>query len=277
MSGSIMNKGRGGDLKYRAASVAVLVPVVLALTWLGGWAFTTLWLLASVAVLYEWASITCLQRRPVWLGVGVVCLLAAAILLQLGQLHFSILVILAGALVSSLLAPSQRGWAFWGIVIAGATLVPVVALRGSGLLGMLAIFYLYAVVWATDSFAYFTGRTLGGPKLWPRVSPNKTWSGALGGVLAGALAAAVLALGAGLPGVGALVGLAVLLSIVSQAGDLAESSIKRLFGVKDAGCLIPGHGGILDRLDGFIVAALLALVVALLRGGMEPAAGLMMW
>ncbi|MGE4371813.1 MAG: phosphatidate cytidylyltransferase [Xanthobacter sp.] len=272
-----MKNGGGSDLKYRAASVAVLVPVVLAVTWLGGWAFTAMWLLASVIVLNEWAVMICLPRRQLLLGIGGLGLLASAILLHVGSLPLALLVVLAGAVIGAFVVPEKRGWAFWGVVVAGAALVPVVALRGSGSLGMFAIFYLYAVVWATDIFAYFTGRTLGGPKLWPRVSPNKTWSGALGGVLAGAVAAALLALGAGLPGAGPLVGLAVLLSIMSQAGDLAESSIKRLCGVKDAGCLIPGHGGILDRLDGFIVAAAMALLIALLRGGMEPAVGLMMW
>ncbi len=127
------------------------------------------------------------------------------------------------------------------------------------------------VVWVTDSAAFFTGRIVGGPKLWPSVSPNKTWAGSLGG-LAGGVAAGVIY--AALAGVDARVSVGVLsfgLAVACQAGDLLESGIKRRFDIKDTSGLIPGHGGLMDRLDGLIGAVLLAAVVALIVSPGAPA------
>ena len=134
------------------------------------------------------------------------------------------------------------------------------------------------MVWATDIAAYFVGRAVGGPKLAPRLSPNKTWSGSIGG-LAGAVLAAVLVVQ--FSGVGGFLSaslVAIALSIVAQIGDLFESAIKRRFGAKDAGTLIPGHGGLMDRLDGFVAAAVLACLIGLAHGGIDaPARGLLIW
>jgi phosphatidate cytidylyltransferase len=133
-------------------------------------------------------------------------------------------------------------------------------------------------VWGTDIAAYFSGRAIGGPKLMPAVSPNKTWSGALGGALGGILAGLVVVKGAGLGITPALAILAFALSAVAQAGDLLESAIKRHFGAKDSSALIPGHGGAMDRLDGFLTAAAAAVMVGLARGGLDwPARGLLIW
>jgi phosphatidate cytidylyltransferase len=137
---------------------------------------------------------------------------------------------------------------------------------------------LFAVVWATDIFAYFIGRAVGGPKLAPRFSPKKTWSGAAGGAFAAVVVTIVIARAVGLNGMLALAIIAALLSTASQAGDLFESMLKRRFGAKDSGHLIPGHGGLMDRLDGFVAAAVLAALIGLIRGGIEaPARGLLMW
>jgi phosphatidate cytidylyltransferase len=138
--------------------------------------------------------------------------------------------------------------------------------------------FLFAVVWATDIAAYFVGRAVGGPKLAPQLSPNKTWSGSIGG-LAGAVLAAVAVVK--VSGVGSIVAatvIAIALSIAAQIGDLAESALKRRFGVKDAGTLIPGHGGLMDRLDGFVAAAVLACLIGLAHGGTHaPARGFLIW
>jgi phosphatidate cytidylyltransferase len=137
---------------------------------------------------------------------------------------------------------------------------------------------LFAIVWATDIAAYFAGRALGGPKLMPRVSPKKTWSGALAGTVAAVLVAVAIAKSAGLAGLVAIAIMAISLSVVAQAGDLFESALKRRFGAKDSSHLIPGHGGLMDRLDGFVAAAFLAAVIGLLRGGFEaPGRGLLVW
>jgi phosphatidate cytidylyltransferase len=151
------------------------------------------------------------------------------------------------------------------------------ALRGDAQYGFLAIVLLFAVVWATDIAAYFAGRAIGGPKLMPKVSPNKTWSGALVGAACAVIAALAIAWYAGLA-LAAIGLLALMLSALAQAGDLFESFLKRRFGAKDSGHLIPGHGGLMDRLDGFVAAAAAAAAIGLLRGGMAaPGRGLLVW
>ncbi len=169
-------------------------------------------------------------------------------------------------------------WIIAGIGYAGIMFAAPVLLRRDAELGLLAILLLFAVVWTTDILGYFAGRAFGGPKLCPAISPKKTWSGAI----AGALAAVTVALTAAkffawFPS-GTFVGIALLLSVAAQLGDLLESWVKRRFGAKDASQLIPGHGGVMDRLDGFWAAALLGCVIGLLRGGFDaPARGLLIW
>ena len=161
---------------------------------------------------------------------------------------------------------------------AAAIAVAPVILRADAEAGFLAIVFLFAIVWSTDIAAYFVGRLVGGPKLLPRVSPKKTWSGALGGLASAMLAAVLLAKLAGLAGPLRLALLAAVLSCLAQAGDLFESLLKRKFGAKDSSHLIPGHGGLMDRLDGFVFAAAFAVLVGVLRGGLEaPARGLLSW
>jgi phosphatidate cytidylyltransferase len=151
-------------------------------------------------------------------------------------------------------------------------------LRADSELGFVATIYLFAVVWGTDIAAYFAGRAIGGPKLAPRLSPKKTWSGSLGGIAGAVLAATLVVLIGGVGNVAAAMVIAVVLSIVAQAGDLFESALKRRFGAKDSGFLIPGHGGLMDRLDGFVAAAVLACAVGIARGGIDaPARGLLVW
>ena len=151
-------------------------------------------------------------------------------------------------------------------------------LRADAQLGFLAMVLLFAIVWTTDILGYFAGRAIGGPKLLPAISPKKTWSGAIAGTL-GAMIVAVLVAGFfGSFNRAALAVIALLLSVVAQLGDLLESWVKRQFGAKDASQLIPGHGGVMDRLDGFWAAALVGCVIGLLRGGFDGAArGLLVW
>lgn len=167
------------------------------------------------------------------------------------------------------------GWRRSGLLLAGAAYIAVVALsllslRHQPETGLQAVLWLLATVWATDIFAYVAGRTLGGPKLAPRLSPNKTWSGALGGLAAAMIVGACTAwFWTG----GSVIGLAMagaLLSVVSQAGDLAESAVKRYVGVKDSGQLIPGHGGLLDRVDALMAAAVVMAAIRLAGDGRWP-------
>ena len=170
------------------------------------------------------------------------------------------------------------GWIVGGIGYSSVMLAAPVLLRSGEDYGFVAIVLLFAIVWTTDIFGYFAGRAFGGPKLMPAISPKKTWSGAIAGTL-GAMIVAVLVVSiAGGFDKTAIAMIALLLSVVAQLGDLLESWIKRKFGAKDASQLIPGHGGVMDRLDGFWAAALIGCLIGLLRGGWDGAArGLLIW
>lgn len=266
----------GPDLARRTVSALIMIPVVLGVTVWGGVPFVLLWLVAAAAVLYEWSHVARLARPFAYLAVGLIAICAALAALAWGQGAWAVLILLVAALGGALLCGTRRA-STMGILVAAAACVPAVVLRGDDRIGLVAILFLYAIVWGTDIGAYFVGRTLGGPKLWPRLSPNKTWSGALGGALIGTFAGCLLLWAFGLRVGPAPVVLGLVLSVAGQAGDLAESAFKRAFGVKDAGRLIPGHGGVLDRLDGFTAAVLVAVAVGLARGLDAPAAGLLLW
>jgi len=165
-----------------------------------------------------------------------------------------------------------------GCAYSGALLAAPALLRGDAQQGVVALLFLFAVVWMTDIFAYLVGRAVGGWRVWPAVSPRKTWSGAIGGAVAGAIAGTAIIAWAGLPNLPVLAIVSVGLSVVCQAGDFLESAFKRRFGAKDASHLIPGHGGLMDRVDGFWAAAVAAAVVGVFRGGLHaPAQGLLIW
>jgi phosphatidate cytidylyltransferase len=169
------------------------------------------------------------------------------------------------------------GWIGLGVVYALAAFAASIVVRLDPVWGFSALMFILLVVWMTDIGGYFAGRGIGGPKLWPRVSPKKTWAGAIGGfVLSLAVAGgfAMNGLGSLLP----LLMIATVLTVLSQLGDLFESAVKRKFGVKDSGQIIPGHGGLLDRLDGYVFAVVAAAVIGLLRGGADGVGrGLMVW
>lgn len=169
-------------------------------------------------------------------------------------------------------------WIVSGVVYALALFAAPVLLRADPEFGLLAIVLLFAIVWSTDVFGYFAGRAIGGPKLMPAVSPKKTWAGAVGGTLGAMIAAVIVARLFGSFGIMAVAGIALLLSVCAQAGDLFESFVKRKFGVKDSSQIIPGHGGVMDRLDGFWAAAVVGCLIGLARGGFDaPARGLLVW
>jgi len=171
-------------------------------------------------------------------------------------------------------------WVAVGILYALVMFLAPVVLRGrlDAQLGMTAIFLLFAIVWTTDIVGYFAGRAIGGPKLAPSISPKKTWSGAIAGLVVAVLIVVLASRFVPHAKISVLVALTTLLSIVSQAGDLAESALKRRFDAKDASQIIPGHGGVMDRLDGFWAATLCAAIIGGARGGFaEPGRGLLIW
>jgi phosphatidate cytidylyltransferase len=272
--------GNFGDLGVRLMSAAVLITLALVAMIAGGAIFALFWLVAAFAVNWEWQKLLGEIRRQERIFVGGVGVAAAAGIAQTlsPAWGFAALFLLAGA-VSLLAAQGLRLWAFGGVAYAGALVVFVNMLRASPQIGVVSIAWLFAVVWGSDAFAYFGGRLIGGPKLWPRVSAGKTWSGTITGLLAGATLGLVVAK---IGTQGASAGLPVFLvslvaSVCSQIGDLVESSIKRRFGVKDSSALIPGHGGVMDRIDGFIFAAAFAAALGAVRGLPSVAAGVFFW
>ena len=275
--GEMPKASRVSDLPLRFASALVMIALAITTTWFGGHVFTLFWLAAALAICFEWQTMCGGPQVTRRFLAGAVALCAAAPLAMRGETLFAILAICAGAVVAGALAPpALRAWSAAGVAYAGALVVAVGVLRGALLLGEVAIFWLFATVWATDIFAYFGGRSIGGPKLWPRVSPSKTWSGFVCGVASGMLCGLAIApLGSN---VAIVAGLGLAVAILSQGGDLFESSVKRHFGVKDAGALIPGHGGVMDRLDGFIAAAVFAATIGAVHSGIaNSAAGLFFW
>jgi phosphatidate cytidylyltransferase len=270
---------RGSELALRVGSALVLVPLAIGTAYLGDWPFILVWSAAAMLVLWEWMSLVAGADRRFVLMTGAASLALASALVASGLFLAAIIVLAISMLAVASLAPAERRmWVAGGIPYAGAIGVAPIVLRSDDAYGFLAVIFLFAVVWSTDIAAYFAGRALGGPKLVPRVSPNKTWSGAAGGTLGAVAIALMLAKAAGLSGLFAIAMLAVVLSVCAQAGDVFESFLKRSFGVKDSGHLIPGHGGLMDRLDGFLTASVAAALIGLARGGFEaPGRGLLVW
>jgi phosphatidate cytidylyltransferase len=264
------------NLMLRLVSSLVLAPLAIGAAYVGGTVFLAFWTLAALIVLWEWDTLVCDRDRNSVLTIGMVTLIGAALLLAFDWIGTAITLVGLGLFgIAALASRARRRWCIAGAVYAAALLVAPVILRDDPHFGFTAILFLFVIVWLTDIAAYFIGRAIGGPKLMPSVSPNKTWSGAIGGTLAGTIGGVLVA---GWPTNAALVAVALILSIVSQGGDLFESSIKRRFSAKDASQLIPGHGGLMDRLDGFIAAAVVGVLIGLFHSGFAASArGLMVW
>lgn len=261
------------ELTLRVISALIMIGIALAATWAGGMYFVILCAVAGFLVLLEFFDIVGRVRDWArWAAFGAY----GATLLALLANGMSIAVAVGLAFILALLMAEfvvrRSCWGAGGLLYAQLPFFALVQLRGDGQDSLVAILIVFACVWGADTAAYFVGRGLGGPKLAPIISPKKTWSGLIGG-LAGGVAASIcvayiFATGAGLAGVA----IAIALGTSASIGDLWESWIKRKFGRKDSGNLIPGHGGILDRIDGLIFAAVLAWLIGWYAGGdaVEP-------
>lgn len=264
------------NLYLRIASALVLGVVALSVTFLGGFAFRLFTAVVGVLVFHEWTA----MHRPASprhriLSRTMLALVLAIMLagvepsLSFAAMGLAVLVVLLWGVYSG-----NGAWNAAGLAYSTLPVFALAYLRGNDHAGLVGILFLFAVVWATDICAYFVGRAVGGPKLAPSISPGKTWSGAIGGFL-GAISAgigtAVLA-GAERPLLAVLL-LALCLSAISQMGDLFESALKRRQGVKDSGNLIPGHGGVMDRVDGLVMAAIGLYIFGLLFSGFSAPAG----
>jgi phosphatidate cytidylyltransferase len=265
------------NLLMRVGAALVLAPIAVAIAYAGGWLWTVLVTVTVIGLYLEWLAIVGAARQMRVVVPGVVGLAIAGCCLAFGRIDASLVLLALGFAGVALFSPERRGWTATGFGYAAAAQMASVLVRLDQLWGFVALILIFLVVWVTDIGGYFAGRGIGGPKLWPRVSPNKTWAGAVGGFAASLVVAAGFAV-FGLGRTGPMLVLGAALSIVSQFGDLFESAVKRRFGVKDSSHIIPGHGGLLDRLDGFVAAVVLAAIFGFLRGGVDGVGrGLMVW
>jgi phosphatidate cytidylyltransferase len=267
------------NLALRVLSAVVLAPLALFAAYLGGWPFALFWGAAALAVLWEWITLVVGPAyRLIFSSCGAAIVIAGFVA-WLGRPVAALLMVGLGAFAAAVFAPPERRlWVSIGVGYGGAMLLAPMFLRADSIYGFVVIVLLFAIVWTTDIVGYFAGRAFGGPKLLPSVSPKKTWSGAIAGA-AGAVIAALLVVGlVGSFNSLAIIIIALVLSVLAQFGDLFESWVKRQFGAKDSSHLIPGHGGVMDRLDGFWAAAFAACLIGLLRGGFDgPGRGLLLW
>ena len=263
------------NLASRVVVGVFLAVVAIADIWVGGPAFTLMIALGVSIVLWEWCV---MHAVPVpWRVAGIAALGSASALAHAGRplqalalLGVAILLALA---VSAYIRTAGKRWLSTGLLYAGLPAVALIWLRQQPD-GFALVMWTMGVVWATDIFAYFAGRGIGGPKIWTAISPNKTWAGLVGGMLAAAFFSILFARTAGWPqGWAAMAAIGALLAVVAQAGDFFESWLKRRAGVKDSGTLLRGHGGVMDRVDGLVpVCVVVALWVgSQASGGLVPA------
>ena len=269
---------RKPEVMLRIASAVVLAALALAATLISPWSFLVLVMVGGGLITWEWGRLTRGNGFDGTALISAVAVAAVAVMGSVGRPDLALFLAAAAGAAILFAAPSkqQGGWAFAGLVYAALPAFALIWLRSDATYGAAAVIFLFAVAWTTDSASYGAGPLIGGPKLAPRISPQKTWSGFIVGALTPALVgiAFALVLKSTSPLLLALVSIA--LALACQAGDLVESWVKRRFGAKDMSQLIPGHGGLLDRVDGLLFAAVLAAVIAL-RDAASPGHGLLLW
>ena len=274
------------DLRARILSAIVLGVAAVGTLLVGGLAFILFWLAASLAMNWEWQRMVGPDRLGLRAVVGGAALCVAAVLCVQLAPDLAWLVVFGGAFLTGLLgARDHRLWSAAGVIYAGVLIVCVLTVRPAFVTSLerpfdlRTIVWLFAVVWGTDVMAYFGGRLIGGPKVWPAVSPGKTWSGTLVGIACGALAGLAVGLINSVMPISTwpVIAIGLAAAAAAQVGDFFESGIKRRFGVKDSSNLIPGHGGVMDRLDGFVAAAGLIVLVALIRDASSVGEAVFRW
>ena len=266
----------------RVNSALVLVAVALALTYVSPHTFAVLITVFIAAMAWEWGRLVRGKGFDAVFGVQLAATAIASWTTVNGYPGCAIFMVIGGGAAVFLIRAWSDGvraawWSSAGVYYAGFPAVALIWIRGDAAYGWLAILYIFAIVWTTDTTAYVFGRMIGGPKLAPRISPKKTWSGFLGGALCAALVGAIFALCMGETSMIKLALLSFALAVASQAGDLGESAMKRIFGTKDTSSLIPGHGGVLDRIDGLILVAFAAALVGWVIDPAQPGRALLVW
>ncbi|MEX0583301.1 MAG: phosphatidate cytidylyltransferase [Sneathiella sp.] len=262
------------SLQQRVISALVLAPIAIGALYFGGVYFLAFLIGAATIMTYEWCHAS-LETRPGLLTLLTALTVISALILTYKFEFFQLIsVIICGSLLTALVAffRSRKDlivWAFFGPICIGIPVIALMTLRAIPETGFALTFGLFLVIWATDIGAYFSGKSIGGPRIAPSISPNKTWAGLVGGVIAAMIVAYgvnSLLIGGQIATFGIL-GLGAICAIFAQVGDFAESAWKRHFGIKDASNLIPGHGGVMDRLDGVFLTAPILMMIILIWDG----------
>jgi phosphatidate cytidylyltransferase len=277
-----MAKAVSSELVTRTNSALVLVALTLALTYASTQTFAALILLATTLMSWEWGRVVRGGGLDAIFGLQTAAIVGAGYLTLKNHEMLAVLLIMAATWIAFKVhkranLPSDPWWTAAGVYYAGFPAIALIAIRQDPEYGFHAILYLFLVVWSADTGAFFIGRMIGGPKLAPKISPNKTWAGFIGGALTACFAGVVFAAWFGHTSIPTIAGLSIALAVISQGGDLGESFLKRFFGVKDSSGLIPGHGGVLDRLDGLVFAAIGAGLIAAAADPLKPGRALLVW
>ena len=266
------------DLGPRLASAFVLLPLTVIALYFGGYLFAAAVGAVFAGAYREWEQMVTLKPMTPFGFVLAAVVFVAALLFPLWGAPATLAVVVIGALAALAARGESAIWRAGGLVYFGIVVIAILATRGTDTTGIWAGVFLGSVIWLTDTGAFFTGRQVGGEKLAPDISPGKTWSGALGGFALGTIAGTVLwhFVTPSPWWIGLL--LAAAMSILGQIGDLSESALKRRFRIKDSGDIIPGHGGLMDRLDSVTFGALFLYAVGALHlGAGAVSAGFLDW
>lgn len=252
------------ELLLRVISGVLLAAFAIGVTWIGGLSFELFAAVLSIFILLEYGQIVKTSSGIIarWLAFGFLGLCLLAWFTSDNDYAFGMVAIGVIALALYELSKGNRPWMASGLLYAILPFFALAILRGNEISGLHIIIILFLCVWSADSFGYLVGKPVGGPKLAPRISPNKTWSGFLGGTIGAIGIASLAAWALGYQPGGVFVLFTLCVAIISQIGDLVESALKRRFGKKDSGHIIPGHGGVLDRIDGLIFAAISVWIIA---------------
>jgi phosphatidate cytidylyltransferase len=267
----------GSDFPLRLAAGLAMGAVALAFTLAGAMPFAVLVVLAALVVSWEWGRLVHGKEAGIVVAVQIGTAALAGVLAAAGFVGLGLLALPIGAILATLLSLGRNSlFSAAGVFYAGLPTVALIWLRSDAWLGLLAVVFLIVIVVTADTAGFLAGRLLGRTKLWPSVSPNKTWEGLIGAVVASAVMGGLFWFA--IPGASAvrLAATGAVLALVAQAGDLAESALKRRFGAKDAGGLIPGHGGVMDRVDGLVAVASAVGVAAIIIDVHSPARALLL-
>jgi len=267
----------GNDFPLRLAAGLAMGAVALIFTLAGAMPFAVLVVLAALVVSWEWGRLVHGKDAGIVVAVQIGTAALAGILAAAGFVGLGLLALPIGAILATLLSLGRNSlFSALGVFYAGLPTVALIWLRSDAWLGLLAVVFLIVIVVTADTAGFLAGRLFGRSKLWPSVSPNKTWEGLIGAVIVSAIVGGLFWFA--IPGASAvrLAATGAVLALVAQAGDLAESALKRRFGAKDTGTLIPGHGGLMDRVDGLVAVASAVGIAAIVIDVHSPARALLL-